>query len=97
MEESRMSSSVDESVSLPEMAAAIKFWTRQALALPDEFIVSVSEFACGKPTCPNQHTAIIVMSQEGPQRKISIHKPIADIREFDVLDACLDLLRNSPA
>ena len=92
-----MSSSVDESVSLPEMAAAIKFWTRQTLALTDESIVSVSEFSCGKPTCPNQHTAIMVMSEEGPMRKISIHKPIADISEFDVLDACLDLLRESPA
>ena len=97
MEKSRMSSAADpESVSLPEMAAAIKFWTRQALALTDEQIVSVSEFNCGKPTCPNRHTAIMVMSQEGPMRKISIHKPIADISEFDVLDACLDLLRNSP-
>lgn len=86
-----------ESVSLPERAAAIKFWTRQTLALGDEFIVSVSEFSCGKPTCPNQHTAIMVMSQEGPARKISIHKPIANISEFDVLDACLELLRNSPA
>ena len=93
-----MSSVADpDSASLPEMAAAIKFWTRQALALSDDQIVSVSEFACGKPTCPNQHTAIMVMSQEGPQRKISIHKRIADISEFDVLDACLDLLRNSPA
>ena len=93
-----MSSAVDsESLSLPERAAAIKFWTSQALALTDEYIVSVSEFACGKPTCPNQHTAIMVMSEEGPMRKISIHKPIADICEFDVLDACLDLLRESPA
>ena len=93
-----MSSVVDAgSISLPERAAAIKFWTGQALALTDEFIVSVSEFACGKPTCPNQHTAIMVMSQNGPARKISIHKPIADICEFDVLDACLELLRNSPA
>ena len=93
-----MSSAADpESVSVPEMAAAIKFWTRQALALSDEEIVSVSEFNCGKPTCPNRHTAIMVMTQEGPQRKISIHKPIADIGEFDVLDACLELLREQPA
>jgi hypothetical protein len=92
-----MSSSVDEIVNLPEMAAAIRFWTRQTLALTDESIVSVSEFSCGKPTCPNQHTAIMVMSQEGHARKISIHKPIADISEFDVLDACMDLLRNSPS
>ena len=93
-----MNSVVDpESVSVPEMAAAIKFWTRQALALSDEEIVSVSEFNCGKPTCPNRHTAIMVMAQDGPQRKISIHKPIADIGEFDVLDACLELLREQPA
>ena len=91
-----MSSVVDpESVSLPEMAAAIKFWTRQALALSDEFIVSVSEFSCGKPTCPNQHTAIFVMSQEGVARKISVHKPLADISEFDVLEAYSDSLQDS--
>ncbi len=85
------------STSHPERAAAIKFWTREALTLSDEFVVSVSEFACGKPTCPNQHTAIMVMSQQGLVRKISIHKPIADIGEFDVLDACLNALRNAPA
>ena len=92
-----MSSVVEpESISLPERAAAIKFWTRQTLALPDEQIVSVSEFACGKPTCPNQHTVIMVMSEEGPGKKIVINKTVADISEFDVLDACLDLLRNAP-
>ena len=85
------------STTLPERAAAIKFWTREALSLSDEFIVQVSEFDCGKPTCPNRHTAIMVMSQEGTPRKISIHKPIADIYEFDVLNACMDLLRKSPA
>jgi len=92
-----MSSPVDADVSLPEMAGAIKFWTRQTLALSDEFIVSVSEFNCGKPTCPNVHTVIMVKSQGGPARKIVINKPIADIHEFDVLDACMDLLRESPA
>jgi hypothetical protein len=98
MEESRMSSVVDpESVSIPEMAAAIKFWTRQALALSDEEIVSVSEFNCSKPTCPNRRTVIMVMSQEGPGRQISIHKSIANVCEFDVLDACLELQRDSPS
>jgi hypothetical protein len=97
MEESRMSASVDETASLPEMAAAIKFWTRQTLTLADDQIVSVSEFNCGKPTCPNLHTVIMVMSQAGPAHKIVINKPLADIHEFDVLDACLDVLRSAPA
>jgi hypothetical protein len=84
-------------VNLPEREAAIKLWTRQILALTEESIVSVSEFSCAKPTCPNRQTVILVMSQEAPTRKISIHKSIADVCEFEVLDACLDLLRNSPS
>ena len=87
----------DGSVGLSERAAAIQFWTRQIFALPEDSIVSVSEFACGKPTCPNQHTAIVVMSQEGPTRKISIHKRISDICEFDVLEAYSDSLRDTPS
>ena len=82
-------------VNLPEREAAIKLWTRQILALTEESIVSVSEFSCGKPTCPNQHTAIFVMSQEGVTRKISVHKPLADISEFDVLEAYSDSLQDS--
>ena len=92
-----MSSSVDASVSLPEMAGAIKFWTRQTLALSDEFIVSVSEFNCGKPTCPNVHTVILVLSEDMSTQKMSIHKAMADVCEADVFDACLELLRNWPA
>lgn len=87
----------DGSAGLPEKAAEIKFWTRQIFALPEDSIVSVSEFACGKPTCPNQHTAILVMSQEGPTQKISIHKRIADICEFDVLEAYSESLRDPPS
>ena len=80
-----------------EKAAAIKLWTRQSLPLTDESIVSVSEFACAKPSCPNRQTVIFVMSEYAPTQKVSIHKTIADVCEADVFDACLDLLRNWPS
>lgn len=86
-----------ESIDLQERAGAIRFWARQALALPDDQIVSVSEFNCGKPTCPNLHTVIMVMSQDGPPRKMVVNKPLADISEFDVLDAVVELLSNAPS
>ena len=85
------------SADLPEKAAAIKLWTRQNLPLTDEMVVSVSEFACAKPSCPNRQTVIMVMSEDGPTQKMSIHKTIADIGESDVFDACLELLRSWPA
>jgi hypothetical protein len=86
-----------KSSGLPEKAAEIKFWTRQNLPLTEESVVSVSEFACAKPSCPNRQTVILVMSEDAPTQKISIHKTIADVCETDVFDACLELLRNWPS
>jgi hypothetical protein len=85
------------STGLPEKAAEIKLWTRQNLPLTEESVVSVSEFACAKPSCPNRQTVILVMSQDAPTQKMSIHKIIADVSETDVFDACLELLRNWPS
>ena len=82
---------------LPEKAATIKLWARQNLPLTEEMVVSVSEFACAKPNCPNRQTVILVLSEDAPTQKMSIHKSIADVCESDVFDACLDLLRDWPA
>jgi len=82
---------------LPERAAAIKLWTRQNLPLTEESVVSVSEFNCAKPSCPNRQTVILVMSEDAPTKKISIHKTIVDVSEADVFDACLELLRDWPS
>jgi hypothetical protein len=78
-----------------ERVEAIKLWARQALALTDETVVSVSEFGCAKPTCPNKQTVIVVMSPDAPTRKISIHRSIADISESDVAEAGSDLMGKS--
>ncbi len=81
----------------PEKAAAIQLWTRQNLPLTEESAVSVSEFDCKKPSCPNRQTVILVLSENAPTQKMSIHKRVADVSEADVFDACLELLRNWPA
>jgi hypothetical protein len=87
----------NRSSDLPEKAAAIKLWTRQNLPLTEESVVSVSEFACAKPNCPNRQTVILVMSEDAPTQKMSIHKTVTDVSEADVFDACLELLRKWPS
>jgi hypothetical protein len=82
---------------LPERVQSIRFWTHQNLPLTEETIVSVSEFSCNKPTCPNRQTVIFVMAENAPTKKMSIHKSIADVCEADVFEACLDLLRDWPS
>jgi hypothetical protein len=85
----------DNSIDRSEQVEAIKLWTRQTLALTEESVVSVSQFGCAKPTCPRNLTIILLLSQEAPTRKISIHKSIVDVCESDVRDACLDFVQNS--
>ena len=85
------------SIDRPEGAAAIQLWTRQNLPLTEETAVSVSEFACAKPSCPNRQTVILVLSEDMSTQKMSIHKALADVCEADVFDACLELLRNWPS
>lgn len=87
----------DSSIDRSEKAAAIKLWTRQNLPLTEESIVTVSEFNCAKPSCPNKQTVILLMSEDAPTQKMSIHKTLADIFEADVFDACLELLRDWPS
>jgi hypothetical protein len=82
---------------LPEKAAAIKLWARQNLPLTEDMVVTVSEFACAKPNCPNRQTVILVLTEDAPTQKMSIHKTVADVSEADVFDACLELLRNWPS
>ena len=85
------------SIDRPERVAAIQLWTRQNLPLTEETAVSVTEFACTKPSCPNRQTVILVLSEDTSTQKMSIHKAMADVCEADVFDACLELLRNWPA
>ncbi len=97
-----MSSTADttapqDNIPLAERESAIKHWTRQTLALSDEFIVTVGEYDCKKPTCPNRRTVIMVMSENGPTRQMSLHKSIKDVGELDVLDAYMEMLREQPA
>jgi len=87
----------DRSSDLSERAAAINLWVREALALTEQTAVSVNELPCVKPSCPRLRTVILVLSEGAPTREISIRKPLADVSNIDVLDACLDLLRDAPS
>jgi hypothetical protein len=67
-------------------ARSIKQWARQALAIPDDAVVSVNEISCALPDCPPKETVILVMSN-GDTIQVSIHKAMADVLEHDVADA----------
>ncbi|WP_156953424.1 hypothetical protein [Afifella pfennigii] len=75
---------------IPAATAAIKDWTRTALRLEDEAVISVNELSCSKPDCPPRETVVLILRSGAPATRISIHKAIVDICERDVIDASLN-------
>lgn len=72
---------------IPAATAAIKGWTRGALDLDDDAVISVNELSCPKPDCPPRETVVLVLRTGAPAIRISIHKAIVDVGEQDVVDA----------
>ncbi|WP_173514624.1 hypothetical protein [Sinorhizobium psoraleae] len=64
-------------------ARAIKQWTREALTLSEDAVVSVNELACHLPGCPPKETVVLVM-QGARTLQVSIHKAMQDLTENDV-------------
>ncbi|MCZ4093328.1 hypothetical protein [Sinorhizobium psoraleae] len=64
-------------------ARAIKQWTREALMLCDDAVVSVNELACHLPGCPPKETVVLVM-QGARTLQVSIHKAMQDLTEDDI-------------
>lgn len=73
-------------------ARAIKQWTREMLALPDDAVVSVNEFACALPDCPPRETVVIVMRPGQPVFQVSVHKAMRAVTHADIAAAFASLM-----
>jgi hypothetical protein len=78
----------------PQRAALIKSWTRRALQLGNDAVVSVNELACAQPGCPPRQSVILVMTEGASPIKLAIHKGLMDVVEADIL-AEIDAFRIS--
>lgn len=68
----------------PAQLAAIKSWVAEALALPDDVTVMVTELRCSEPGCPPLETVIAVLyeGQQPEQRKL--HKASSELTADDI-------------
>lgn len=64
---------------------AIKTWTRDAMELAPDELVSVTEFACTIPGCPPRETVIVVMPNKGHWLRARVHKAMPDVTFEDIL------------
>jgi len=67
--------------------ANIKSWTRTALLLEDDVVVSVNELACSQAGCPPRQVVVLMFSNTGLARTFTLHKALLDTTEADIADA----------
>lgn len=65
----------------------IKAWTKTALALDEEAVISVNELACGQPGCPPKQVVVLILCGSALPRKFSVHNSLMDTTQEDVIDA----------
>lgn len=68
----------------PAHLAAIKGWVAEALALPDDVTVMVSELRCSEPGCPPLETIIAVLRPGQPPEQRKLHQAAAAITAAEI-------------
>ncbi|MGP1386603.1 MAG: hypothetical protein ACTS2F_23795 [Thainema sp.] len=69
----------------PEHIRQIKTWVYDALTLPTDIPISISQLQCHEPGCPPVETVIAVMSQ--PTQTFKIHAAAEQITINEVQQA----------
>lgn len=71
-----------------EHVRRIKRALREALDLPDDATVTVSQLACLEEACAPLETVIGLLRPGSPQRQHRVHKPTDDIDAQDLAQVC---------
>lgn len=64
----------------------VKAWVREALALPEETVVTVTECRCADPACPVLEM-VIVVQDEGKGCVFRLARPKAALTKMHVVQA----------
>ena len=71
-----------------ERARRIKKVLREALSLPDDVTVTVTELACLEEGCAPVETVIGLLRPDAPQLQCKLHKPMDTVDATDLFQVC---------
>ncbi len=71
-----------------ETVRSIKQALREALELPDDATVTVSELACLEEDCAPVETVFGLLRPDLPQLQHKVHKPMDAIDAHDLVEVC---------
>lgn len=62
----------------------VKALARDALVLPEDAALTVSEIVCADPACPGIETVILVMIPGARTRALKLQKPVEEVGADDL-------------
>lgn len=62
----------------------VKQWVRESRRFAVDAAILVSELSCTEPGCPPLETVIAVLPAAGLPRQYKIHRPLAELTQYDV-------------
>lgn len=66
----------------PEQIEQLKAWVHEALDIPGDIPISISQLACHEPDCPPIETVIAIMTH--PPQQYKLHQAVHEIGKQDV-------------
>ena len=69
----------------PQQLGQIKSWVSQAFDLSEDVSVMITQLQCTEEGCPPIETVIAIMDTPGKPRQYKIHKPLAEVKQTDIV------------
>lgn len=79
-----------------ERVRLIKNALREALTLPDDITVTVTELACLEEDCEPLETVIGLLRPDAPRLQAKLHKPMDAVNAEDLVQVCATWGLNAP-
>ena len=69
----------------PRQLIEVKSWVFEAFDLSEEVSVMITQLQCTEEGCPPIETVIAIMETPGKPRQYKIHKPLAEVKQTDIV------------
>ncbi len=69
----------------PRQLVQVKSWVSQAFDLSEDVSVMITQLQCTEEGCPPIETVIAIMETPGKPRQYKIHKPLAEVKQTDIV------------
>ena len=74
----------------PQQLVQVKSWISETFDLSEDISVMITQLQCTEEGCPPIETVIAIMETPGNPRQYKIHKPLAEVKQTDIVSLTTD-------